>query len=89
MAFGRGYLWRNLGLPVRLGPVDGRAVFLILLAMYNIALWTLILCVVGIVVLFMIERRGYSIPNIIRRLSAFLAGPFRPHQSARRVRSDI
>ena len=88
MSFGRGVLWRNLGQPVRLGPFDGRALFFILLAVYHIALWTFVLCVVAVLALFLIERQGYTIPNLIRRLQVLLAGPLRPHQSARNIRSD-
>ena len=89
MSFGRGILWRNLGRPVRLGPLDGRCVFFILLAAYHWALWTLILAFVGMLFLFWVERIGYSIPNLVRRASVLIMGPVRPHQSARPMRSDV
>lgn len=89
MSFGRGILWRNMGVPVRLGPLDGRAIFFILLALYHIRLWTIALCIVGMIVLFLIERRGYSIPNLIRRAQVLMAGSWRPNQTARRFRSDV
>ena len=88
MSFSRGILWRNLGQPVRLGPFDGRATFFILLAVYHIALWTFILCILGMITLFLIERQGYKIPNLIRRIQVLLAGPLRPNQTARKMRSD-
>ena len=86
---GRGVLWRNLGNPVRLGPVDGRAVFFILIYAFHWAWWTFILGVVAITVLFMIERYGYNIPNLMRRTRIIMGGSLRPHQTARRIRSDV
>lgn len=89
MSFSRGILWTNLGRPVRLGPVDGRAMFFILLALYHWALWTLVLGVVGVFALFWVERLGYSIPNLFRKASVMVMGKWRPAQSARRIRSDV
>lgn len=89
MSFGRGILWSNLGLPVRLGPVDGRAVIFIVIAAYHWALWTLGLAVVGILVLFQIERMGYTVPNLFRKISVLVVGKKRPRQTSRRLRSDI
>ena len=85
---GRGILWRNLGLTTRLGPIDGRAALFILLAAYHWALWTLFLSIAVIVFLFWVERVGYSIPNLFRRVGVLMMGPHRPFQSARRIRSD-
>lgn len=84
----RGILWTNLGRPVRLGPVDGRALFFIILAVYHWALWTFGLAILGMIGLFWIERLGYSIPNLVRRLSVFVMGKHRPTQSSRSIRSD-
>ena len=89
MAFGRGVLWRNLGQAIRLGPVDGRAMFFILLALYDWSLWTLGFAFFGIIFLFWIERLGYTIPNLFRRITVFIFGKFRPSQSSRKIRSDI
>lgn len=88
MSFGSGILWANLGRTVRLGPIDGRAMFFILLAVYHWALWTLVLAIVGIAVLFWVERLGYNIPNLVRRLGVLIVGKVRPAQSARSMRSD-
>lgn len=89
MSFGSGILWSNLGMPVRLGPVDGRAVIFIVIAAYHWALWTLGLAVVGILVLFQIERMGYSVPNLIRKISVIIMGKKKPHQTSRKPRSDV
>ncbi len=87
MSFGRGILWTNLGLPVRLGPVDGRATIFIVLAAYHWAIWTLVLAMVGILVLFWIERIGYTIPNLFRKIRVIMTGSYHPAQSERRLRS--
>jgi len=89
MGFHSNLLWTNLGKPVRLGPVDGRALFFILLAVYHWALWTFALAILGMIGLFWIERLGYSIPNLIRRLNVLVMGKVRPAQSSRRIRSDL
>ena len=88
MALGRGILWCNLGRTVRLGPLDGRATIFILLAVYNWAIWTLVLAVVMTIVLFLVERQGYTIPNLVRRMSVMIMGRHRPASSYRSIRSD-
>lgn len=87
--FGRGILWRNLGAPVRLGPLDGRATFFLLLFMYHWAIWTFVLCTVGTLALFIMERYDYTIPNIVRRFQVLIVGNLRPRQASRRLRSDV
>lgn len=89
MSFSRGYLWCNLGLPVRLGPVDGRVLIFILLAAFHWALWTLALAVLASIGLAMMERAGYSVPNLFRRSQVLIMGKWRPAQATRRLRSDV
>lgn len=89
MSFGRGILWTNLGRPIRLGPVDGRATIFIIIFLYHWAIWTFVLGLCGILFLFWVERIGYSFPNLIRRLTVFMFGKYRPFQSSRKIRSDI
>lgn len=84
-----GLNWRDTGRTMKLGPVDARVLPLLLIFLYHWALWTFALCVIGVIILAVIEFRGYSIPNAMRRLSAWLVGPHRPAVSSRRLgRSD-
>ena len=89
MSFGRGILWCNLGRPVRLGPVDGRVLIFILLALFHWAVWTFALAFLAALGLAMVERSGYTVPNLFRRAKVFLMGKWRPSLVTRRVRSDI
>lgn len=73
-----------------MGVVDGRAAFLLMLMIYHISWWTFSLAVGGIIVLVLLERKGYTIPNALRRLRVLLIGPLRPADTGtRRSRSDL
>lgn len=71
-------MWRDTGRSVRFFGVDGRAMLLLLLVLYNPAMWTLAVAVIGITALIMLERVGYTIPNALRKLAAWMVGPRRP-----------
>lgn len=82
--------WRDTGRQVRfLGFVDGRAAALLMLMIYHISWWTFGIAVGGIVALTLLERKGYTLPNAMRRLRVLLVGPVRPSDTGtRRSRSD-
>lgn len=82
--------WRDSGRQVRfLGFIDGRAAFLLMLMIYHISWWTFGIAVGGMVALVLMERKGYTIPNAMRRLRVLLVGPVRPSDTGtRRSRSD-
>lgn len=77
--------WHNTGRSVRFFGVDGKALFLLVLMIYHVALWTFVTAVAGITVLVLLERRGYSIPNALRRLRLFLVGNHRRAIVGRRL----
>lgn len=83
--------WRDTGRQVRfLGIVDGRAAAFLIIMIYHISWWTFALAVLGVAVLVILERKGYSIPNALRRLRVLLLGPSRPADTGtRRSRSDM
>lgn len=83
-----GIPWRNTGLPVKIGPVDARALAFILLFLFHIRLWTFLLCVFIIAVLSIVEYKGYTLPNALRTASSSLLGPKRESQSNKR-KSDL
>ena len=83
--------WRDTGRHVRfLGVVDGRAAILLMLMIYHISWWTLGVAIFGMICLVLLERKGYSIPNGLRRLRILMGGPYRPSDvGTRRSRSDL
>lgn len=89
MSFGRGVLWCNLGRRVMLGPVDGRVLVFLLLALFHWALWTFALAFLAIIGVVLADRAGYTVPNLMRRGSVFVMGRYRPAKATRRLRSDM
>lgn len=84
-----GMSWRDTGRTMKFGPVDARVIALLLFFIYHVAWWTFGICMVGVIVLGVIDFRGYSIPNTLRRVSVWMVGPHRPAVSSRRLgRSD-
>ena len=77
-------MWRDSGRPIRLGPVDGRAAVLILVALYMMKIIIILVCLLGMVGLFVLEKRGYTIPNALRKLNVMVMGKVRPAVSPRR-----
>lgn len=84
----RSVLWCNISRTVKVGPLDGRAAIPLPIAVYHWSTVTLALSVVGMVVFVLIQRKGYTVPNMVRRLLALLGGKHRPFQTARPIRSD-
>lgn len=85
----RGTLWRNIGLPVRFGPIDGRVVMFFSIWFFHWRLWTFVVAMLGVVALIWVERMGYTVPNIMRRTGVLVMGRHRPAQTDRRQdRSD-
>ena len=81
--------WRNVGRQLRLFGVDGRSIFLILIWLYHMSWGTFWFMVIGFVTLSIIERRGYTVPNALRKIQVLIAGPHRPLYGPRRTgRSD-
>ena len=82
-------MWRESGRYLTFFGIDGRAMFLILLVLYRPRLWTLGVAVLGMVMLILLERQGYTIPNAMRRLRVLFTGPNKLAVVGRRLgRSD-
>lgn len=82
-------MWRESGRNLTFFGIDGRAMFLILLVLYRPRLWTLGVAVLGMVLLILLERQGYTIPNAMRRLRVLFTGPNKLAVVGRRLgRSD-
>ena len=75
-------MWRYTQLPVRFFFLDFRAGFLFLLLMMHFRLWTGIVCVLGIAVFCILEKKGLSVPQALSRLRhagmIFVGGRRRP-----------
>jgi intracellular multiplication protein IcmT len=67
--------WRDSARNVRLGFIDFRACFHLLILLFHIRVWTFILAVVATIFFTALERYGFSVAVFIRWLRSFLAGP--------------
>lgn len=81
--------WRDTGKNLRFFGIDGRALFLFVVFLYHMRVWTFAMFILGVVALVLLERKGYSIPNAFRRLRVLIVGNRRPAVSISRMgRSD-
>jgi len=81
--------WRDTGRQIRFLGIDGRAMALLLLVLYSPAWWSLITAIIGITLLVLLERAGYTVPNALRKLGVIMVGKYRPAViKSRRGRSD-
>lgn len=82
-------MWRETGRSLTFFGLDGRAMFLLLLVLYRPRWWTLAVAIVGIIVLVLMEREGYNLPNALRRARILVMGPLKAAVVGRRQgRSD-
>jgi len=80
-------MWRNSGLPLKFFGIDYRVVLVLCLMLYNFSWTVFYIMVTTIIVLSLLERAGFTIPNAIRKLHVFLIGPRRLAVSSRRFGS--
>lgn len=81
--------WRNIGRQLRFYSLDGRSIFLIIFFLYSWSYVTFWILIFGFILLWLIERRGYTLPNAWRKVKAWIGGPHRPSVTPRRQgRSD-
>ncbi|MDB5478714.1 MAG: putative acetyltransferase [Alphaproteobacteria bacterium] len=70
--------WRNTARPVRFFTVDYRAGIFVAIFLLHIRLWTFILLLAAMIILFLLERRGLTLPLAMRRIRVWFIGPIRP-----------
>ncbi len=70
--------WRNTARPVRFFTIDYRAGAFVFLFLMHIRLWTFLLMLGVMGVLFILERRGLTFNLAMRRLRVWFLGPHRP-----------
>lgn len=82
-------MWRETGRKVTFFGLDGRAMFLLLFVLYAPRLWTLILALMGIGLFVWLERRGYTVPNALRRIRIFMTGNVKRAAHRSRLRKSL
>lgn len=70
--------WRNTARPVRFFNIDYRAGIFVFVFLMHIRLWTFILMLLVMLVLWIMERRGLTFTLALRRLRVWFLGPVRP-----------
>ncbi len=78
-------MWRESGRQLTFFGIDGRAMFLLLVVLYAPRLWTLSLALLGIIALILMERKGYNIPNAMRKARILFTGNTKAAVVGRRV----
>ena len=78
MAFNSYNHWRNTARPVRFFNIDYRAGIFLFIFMMHIRLWTFLLLIGVVVVLYVLERRGLSFTLALRRFRIWCIGNSRP-----------
>ena len=66
--------WRDTARSVRFFFVDYRAAFPLLLFLLHIRVWTLVLAVAATLMLYALERYGYTVPVFLRLVRVWFAG---------------
>lgn len=70
--------WRNTARPVRFFAVDYRAGIFVFIFMMHIRLWTFLMLIGVVGVLWFLEKRGLTMPLAMRRLRIWFIGNYRP-----------
>ena len=66
--------WRDSARNVRLGFIDFRACFPLLILIFHIRLWTFIFAVIATIFFTALERYGFTVAVFLRWIRSFLAG---------------
>ncbi|MEC8460911.1 MAG: IcmT/TraK family protein [Pseudomonadota bacterium] len=69
--------WRDTGRPTKLGFLNSRVVFPVLLMFLHIRLWTFILMVLAVTAFVTLDYYGYKPIVFARCIRSYLAGPRR------------
>jgi len=82
-------MWRETGRKITFFGLDGRAMFLLLFVLYAPRWWTLALALLGIAVFVWLERRGYTVPNALRKMRIFLTGNVKRAAHRSRIKKSL
>lgn len=89
MFFGTPLYWRETHRQPRLLIFDGRLIILFLGVVLHIRLWTVLLALTAIVILYLFERKGVPADSILRYLRARLVGSRRTARGAAAERRAV
>lgn len=67
-------IWRDAALDPRIVGIDARAYFPILIALYYPRKWTFGVAALAIIGFFIMEKRGYTLPVLLRAIRHKLRG---------------
>lgn len=81
--------WRETFKPARFSILDARAGVPLLATLLHLRPWTIMLSGAIIIVFFLLERRGLSLPSAVRAFRAWAIGDARPPLSHQKVRGHI
>jgi intracellular multiplication protein IcmT len=71
-------MWRDTGKPVKVGMLDARACFPLLVFIVYWSWTTFYIALIGVIFFSVISWAGMTVPATIRMVRRFLVGPFRP-----------
>lgn len=80
-------MWRNTSDPVRIGPVDARALAPMAVFFPHWSFTTLGIAVAGVLVFSVLAWFGLTLPVALRMLRVLIAGPVRRHIPAHKRRA--
>jgi intracellular multiplication protein IcmT len=70
-------MWRNTGLPVRIGPIDARALLPVMAFVVYWSWWTFYFAATGVVIFTVISWAGLTVPASLRALRRLIVGNVR------------
>lgn len=81
--------FRDTYRPARFFFLDARAGALIIGCLLHVRLWTVILTAVALVIFYLMERKGLSIPSAARAARVYFSGDLRPGRQFTKRRGMI
>lgn len=66
--------WYGSAMPFMLGPIDGYAVFPIVLFLFHIRVWTAAVLVGFLILLIFLNRAGYNLPILVKIVKTSIGG---------------
>jgi hypothetical protein len=65
--------WINSGRQVKVGPFDGRLMIFLVLFLLHPSMFLFGLSIVAIVFFYVLEYKGYTLPNALRKFSTLFS----------------
>lgn len=81
--------WRETYKPARFGPLDARAGLPLLVTLVHFRWYTVAATVLIMLLFWMLERRGLSVPSAFRAFRAWVIGDMRPAKRFQKTRRGI